>query len=795
MAKGSRLFKQLFWSLMSATFVVLVIIAAMMLYIEKQLPNVEKLKDAHLQVPLRIYTQDKKLIAQFGVKRRIPIKLEQVPKLLVDAVLATEDARFYQHPGVDLKGVARAGLAVLTSGKKVQGASTITMQVARNFYLSREKTYVRKIREILLALKIDGELSKNKILELYLNKIYFGNRAYGVAASAQVYYGKSLDQLSLAQMAMIAGLPQAPSRNNPLENPTAALKRRNHVLARMLELGLIKKDQYAIAVAAPITAEYHRRKIEAPAPYLAEMVRESMVEEYGSGAYERGLSVYTTLQSRLQVAASHALTRGLSDYDRRHGFRHSGINFGEFDQKKWQAALAKSDSSSEYTPAAVLEVLPQSIGALLQNGEVITIPWSGLSYARPELENGHVGSLPQDAASIAAVGDLIYVTHAKGGSWRLTQIPAVQGAIIALDPQDGAITALCGGLDYNFSNFNRVIQAERQPGSNFKPFVYSAALNKGYTLATIINDAPIVQQDTGENQLWRPTNDTLKFYGPTPLRVGLIKSRNLVSVRLLRGVGVPYTLDYVKRFGFDPNVLPHSLSLALGSGAVTPLQIAVGYAVFANGGYRVTPYFIGRIVDQHGRLLYEADPADACRACLLTEAPDEKDLPSRQAPRVISPQNAYLMTQAMRDVIQYGTGRGAKVLRRTDLAGKTGTTNNQVDAWFSGFNSNMVATVWVGFDNMKSLREYGAKAALPVWVNFMRYALQGSPMATMPEPPNMITVRVDPATGLLAPPSLATAKFEIFRQQFAPRQYGNDVVAGGASENNDQPSNASDQLF
>lgn len=779
------------------TILLLILVASgVVLYVEKQLPDVDKLKEVHLQVPLRVYTADQRLIAQFGTKRRIPVTLNEVPKLLINAVLATEDARFYEHPGIDIIGIARASVAVFLTGKKVQGASTITMQVARNFYLSREKTYVRKVREILLALKIDREVSKNKILELYLNKIYFGNRAYGVAAAAKVYYGKELKQLSLAEMAMIAGLPQAPSRNNPLENAAGAIKRRNHVLARMLELGFISKAQYNQAVAQPLSASYHSEKIEVSAPYVAEMVRESMVEEYGQQAYEKGLTVYTTIQGKLQNDANNAIREGLLKYDRRHGFRKPSDTLSQLAQNRWQEELGKLITVNNIQPAAVLQVMPQAINALLANGEIITIPWLGLAWARLQMDNGVIGPAPRNAAEVVAVGDVIRVLQDKNKQWHLTQIPEVQGAIVALNPQDGAIFALTGGFDYQLSNFNRALQAQRQPGSNFKPFLYSAALNKGYTLATIINDAPIVQADSGEDELWRPTNDTLKFYGPTPLRIGLIKSRNLVSIRLLQNIGIPYTLDYVKRFGFDPNTLPHSLSLALGTNSATPLQISLGYAVFANGGYLVMPYFIQKIMAQHGEVLYQADPVQACTACLLSDKPIANNLPKNPAPRVITPQNAYLMTQAMQDVIQQGTGRGAKILNRNDLAGKTGTTNQQVDAWFSGFNSNLVATVWVGFDNSKSLKEYAAGVALPVWVQFMHDALENKPEATMPEPQGLITVRIDPETGLLAPPSSPKARFEIFRKKYAPKQYtSRAAAAASADEGSENTTGSDEQIF
>jgi penicillin-binding protein 1A len=626
-----------------------IIFGALYAYMQICLPDVSVLNDVTLQVPLRVYSADGKLIAEYGSKRRAPVSINQVPKQLIQAIIATEDARFYSHPGVDLIGIVRAAIAVISSGHKVQGASTITMQVARNFYLSPKKTYSRKIKEILLAIKIDKELSKDKILELYLNKVYFGSRAYGVSAAAHVYYGKSLNELTLPELAMIAGLPQAPSRNNPLNDPEAALMRRNHVLKRMLDVGYIDKKTYEAAIKAPITTHYHQDRVQLDAPYVAEMVRAAMVMMYGPRAYDSGLNVYTTISSELQNDATDALQSGLVAYSVRHGMRRSAI-------------------------------------------------------------------------------------------------PKVQGAIVVLNPENGAVLALNGGYDFEYSAFNRALQAERQPGSSFKPFLYSAALAKGFTLATTINDAPIMVRDSGENSWWRPENDDDQFYGPTRLRVALAESRNLVSIRLLSEIGIPYALDYIQRFGFDSNELPHTLSLALGSGVITPMQLAEGYAVFANGGHQVTPYFINKIVDENGKVIYQAKP--------------------KLGEQVITQQNAYLMTQAMKSVIQNGTAEGAKILNRHDLAGKTGTTNNQIDAWFSGFNSNVLATVWVGFDNSQtSLHEYGAQVALPIWINFMKNALANQPEATMPEPAGIVTARINPKTGLLASSREKNAIFEIFQKR------------------------------
>lgn len=691
-----RFISHFLWALMSLMITMIIAGGALYAYVEFNLPDVSILNDVHLQVPMQIYSSDGKLIAEYGAKRRIPVSITQVPKPLIEAILATEDARFYSHPGVDLIGLVRAMVAVVSSGRKVQGASTITMQVARNFFLSRKKTYSRKIREILLAIKIDKTFSKEKILELYVNKVYFGNRAYGVAAAAQVYYGKKLNQLTLAQMAMIAGLPQAPSRNNPLINPKNALERRNHVLKRMWDVGYINKKTYEKTIQEPMNASYHEETVQLQAPYVAEMVRAAMVMMYGNRVYDSGLRVYTTVSSSLQTAATDALQSGLVAYSRRHG-------------------LLKS---------------------------------------------------PTDA-------------------------PPVQGAIVALNPKNGAILALQGGYNFESSAFNRVLQALRQPGSSFKPFIYSAALDKGYSLASTVNDAPIMLRDSGENGWWRPENDNLEFYGPTRLRVGLTESRNLVSIRLLRAIGIPYTLSYLQHFGFNPNKLPHELSLALGSGVVTPLQIANGYAVFANGGFQVTPFFIEKIETEHHHILYQADPRVAGIATI------DPLIPS--APRVITAQNAYLMTQAMRGVIQTGTGRAAKILDRSDLAGKTGTTNDQVDAWFSGFNSNLIATVWVGYDKHGvSLDEYGAQAALPIWIQFMKSALSNQPEATMPQPDDIVTARIDPKTGMLASPGQKNAIFEVFQKNDMPKYVASNKRASLASrgaDNDSEEGDAEDQIF
>ncbi|OGT51301.1 MAG: peptidase [Gammaproteobacteria bacterium RIFCSPHIGHO2_12_FULL_41_15] len=768
------------WGILSLGLTFAIILGVFFIVLYSQLPDTTRLKTVRLQVPLKIYTEDGKLIAVYGSKWRTPTTLDKIPKDLINAILATEDQRFYEHPGVDPIGLIRAAKSVILNGRKTQGASTITMQVARNFFLSRKKTYDRKLREILLAIKIDQELSKDKILELYLNKVFFGKRAYGIVAAAQVYYGLKPDQLTLPQMAMLAGLPQSPSVNNPINDPAGAKERRNHVLARMLDAKFITQAQYETAIQAPITASYHQQPIDLPAPYVAEMVRQAMVQEYGNLAYEHGFNVYTTLNSTMQIAAQQAVQQGLLDYTNRHGYWGPIQNLG--DTEAITLTALKNKLADIQSPAnnmhagAVTQINDQSFTATLANGQEITIPWEGMRWARRRLTPRLMGPDPKTASDIVARGDIVWLWEYEPNQWRLTQIPKAQAALVSLQPKTGAIKAMVGGFNYSLSAFNRATQAERQPGSNIKPFIYSAALNKGFTLASTINDAPLVLKDTGENQLWRPRNDSKQFYGPTRLATGLIESRNLVSIRLLQSIGIPYTLTYIQRFGFDPAEQPHTLSLALGSGTTTPLQLATGFAVFANGGYRVTPYFIDKIEDLDGQMVSRSNPAIACDACITDPNLPDDAKPKLMAQPVISPQNAYLITKAMKSVIQEGTGRAANVLNRNDIAGKTGTTNKQLDAWFSGFNNNLVTTVWVGFDNMNSVNEYGNQAALPIWLSYMANVLKNAPEASMPEPPGLITLRIDKETGLLANSNNPNSMFELFRKEYAPKSFTTTVT-------------------
>lgn len=768
MKKMAYFWRKGLWALMSLFFLLIVAGSLLYLYLESQLPNVDSLKTVQLQVPLQIFSKEGLLIQEYGEKKRIPVTYDEIPPTLIHALIATEDQRFFEHPGVDVMGLGRAAVSMLKTGTKSQGGSTITMQVARNFFLSRKKTFLRKFNEIMLAIKIDRELSKEKILELYLNRVYLGNRAYGVGAAAMVYFGKSLKDLNLAELAMIAGLPQAPSTQNPIANPLAAKKRRDHVLERLLEEHYINEEQYQNAVNQPITAKYHGTNIKVKAPYVAEMIRQSLYDNFGPKAYTKGYKVYTTIDGKLQNTANEVVEKNLIAYDHRHGYRGPIANIGEKDSqspKIRQKYLRQYPELNSLIPAVITEVREKEATAALQNGQIIIIPWEGMSWARPALKRGGwVGKSPTKAQQVVAAGDIIYV-HPTEKSWQLAQIPEAESAMVAMNPKNGAIEVLVGGFNFSKSKFNRATQSSRQPGSSFKPFVYAAALNNGYNLATLINDAPIVVDDPSQPNLWRPHNVNLKFNGPTRLKQALVQSKNLVSIRILDDIGIDYTIDFLTRFGFNKKSLPRALSLALGSLSISPMDLTTAYAVFANGGYKVEPYLIDHITDADGKILLQAKPSVVCDPC----DKDKVDT-STLAPRVISEDIAFLMNTALRDVIQHGTGRAARVLNRQDIAGKTGTTNDQVDAWFAGFNPNLVVTTWIGFDNPKSLHEYAANLALPLWIDFMKVALKDKPETELKQPENVIAVRIDPVSGLLAKPNQENGIIEYFRHNEVPSE-------------------------
>jgi penicillin-binding protein 1A len=767
------------------------------LRIEPQLPSIEVLREVQLQEPLRIYSQDRRILAEFGDKRRTPVSIDEVPPTLVHAFLAAEDDHFFDHSGIDVPGLMSAAVELVFTGKKRRGASTITMQVARNFFLSTEKTYWRKLTEILLAFKIEESLSKNEILELYLNKIYLGQHAYGVGAASQVYYGKSLDELSVAQMATIAALPKAPSRVNPITSPAETLERRNYILGRMKQLGHIDQAVYEAAIAEPDAAALHKVQAAASAPYVAEMVRQEMVKRYGRAVYTSGYEVVTTLDVKRQQAANEALRKDLIAYSLRHGFRGAEAHYSleEMPAEDWPGLLKDFPVVGGLAAGLVTGVAEKSVEVLLQDQEPVTIGWEGLSWARPYISANRMGKSPKQASDILAVGDVIRVQQQDDDAWKLTQIPKIEGALVSLQPDDGAIVALVGGFDFKQSKFNRVMQAKRQPGSSFKPVVYSAALEKGFTPATMINDAPVVFDDPQLESTWRPENYSGQFYGPTRLREALYRSRNLVSIRILRAIGASYVVEYAQRFGFTADQLPNDLTLALGSASVTPLQMARAYAVLANGGYLIDPYFINSIHDPSGEEIFTATPAIACPECPeTTEVTSEPGTDAiNLAPRVLTPQNVWLMTSMMQDVIQRGTGRKARVLGRTDLAGKTGTTNDQKDGWFSGFNDALVATAWVGFDKLEPLGrgETGGRSALPMWIDYMAVALDGIKEQKKQPPPGLVTVRIDPATGLLAGSGQSDAVFETFLEDNVPQQ-SSDALGGGAHGVAD---GATEQLF
>jgi penicillin-binding protein 1A len=827
-------------------------------YLEPSLPSVESMRKIELQVPLRVYTVSGDLIAQIGEERRIPVTYDQVPLTVKQAFLAAEDDRFFQHHGIDYLGLLRSIVVDIASRQKAQGGSTITMQAARNMFLSFDKTWRRKLQEAFLTYRMEQAFTKEQIFGLYLNVIFFGERAYGVAAAAQTFYGKSLNELSLAQVATLAGIPQAPSRYNPIANPEFAKARRHYVLRRMRELGFIDPETAAAANAAPIDASEHGPLYDVEAQYVAEMARLEALRLLGPTAETAGYKVYTTIDGRLQAAANRAVRLGLIEYDRRYGYRgpagHADLP-ADAESEDFEEALDEYPAMSFLTPAVVVSVADRSAEVFVKAHGLQQVSWDGLSWARRSLNGEGIGAAPKSARDVVARGDVIYVVTDDQHAAQLAQIPEAQAALVALDPTDGAVGALVGGFDYFANEYNRAVQARRQPGSGFKPFFYSAALEDGFTPASVLLDAPIVMDGEGLESVWRPENSHRDFRGPMRLREALVWSRNLVSVRLLRQMGLKYASDYVTRFGFDRQSLPQNLTLALGTLQVTPLELASGYAVFANGGFRIQPYFIDHIEGPAGNVVWQAQPLIACAPCehpadlgsmgrppaapstgtgtvraamaepsapssapaapgpgvlpstsasagagavgpvslaapstaqsspLQGMSPEQLmsvadglragagDLPAKRlAPRVISPQNDYLMTDMMADVIKHGTGQRALVLHRSDIAGKTGTTNESRDAWFNGFTRNLVATVWVGYDQERSLgeTEEGSRTALPIWIYFMREALKGVPEERRPMPDGLVTLRISPDTGMLASAENPDAILETFMMNHLP---------------------------
>ncbi|XOB93421.1 penicillin-binding protein 1A [Pseudomonadota bacterium 24LQ007] len=841
--RTSRVFA---WFILTGLSVAIIISSSLYLYLRPNLPPVEQLLDVRLQTPLRVYSKDNRLIAEFGEKRRAPITIEQIPTIQLQAFLAAEDARFYEHFGVDIKGLTRAAVELITTGEIQSGGSTITMQVAKNYFLSRDRTFIRKFNEILLALQIERELDKNRILELYLNKIYLGNRAYGIAAAAQVYYDKPVTELSLAQMAMLAGLPKAPSAYNPLANPERALIRRNWILGRMKDLGYITEDAWSLASKAPLTASYNTRDAEVDADYVAEMARAEMVRRYGENAYTDGYSVTLTVDSTKQQTATEALRAGLEAYDRRHGFRGP---IGQFDVEGLTPAELSDQMQNYPRVEALVPAVVTSIDDEKDEVRVHTrrlgpgvMPFDTMTWARRFRTESITGPEPQNPSEVVSPGDVIYVKvdqlpqiadaeaepESESVSTQavtelrvsLAQAPRIEGALISLEAKTGAIEALAGGYSFNQSKYNRATQANRQPGSTFKPFLYLSALENGRTPATIYNDAPIVFEDSELETAWRPQNSSGQFYGPTTLREGLYRSRNLVSIRLLRDLGINTTLSYLKQLKLPTENMPSNLSLSLGSGLLTPMELARGFAVIANGGYDVQPYLIERIEEWDGTVVYEAPKTILCDEncdASPTQVADSEQRTSEQPPeiegmtlpasaagentteprimqRLADERSIYIMHSMMQDVVRRGTGRRALALNRSDIAGKTGTTNEQKDTWFAGFNHDIATTVWVGFDQPSPLGrgEYGASTALPIWVDYMKVALADQPAATMPRPNGIVNIRINPETGERARPG-EEAVFEIFKKEDAPSPL--PAESNGGNGDNSNGDDLSRQIF
>ena len=768
------------------------------------LPSVEEIQDMKMQIPMRIYTQDKKLIAVYGEKKRIPVTFSEIPDDLKNAFIAAEDNRFYSHNGVDYIGLLRAFKSFVSTGKVTQGGSTITMQVARNFYLTREKKIIRKLREILLAYKMERNLSKERIFELYMNKIYLGHRAYGVAAAAQVYYGKRLSELTLAEIAMIAGLPKAPSRYNPIANEKRALQRRDYVLRRMSENNFISKESYVTAYLTPVTARLNKASIELKAPYVSEMARAEMEERFGNEAYTLGYDVFTTIDSELQAAAQKSLKSNIEKYDIRHGYRgaESKIKYSELlnsdleydldiSVKNIKRFLGNYYSINGNTPAVILEVSKDKIKVFSKENQILDIALSDILIKSQYYDVNYKKRI-RDLNKILSIGDVIRIKKSSG-KWRLSQVPNVNGALISINSNSGAISALSGGYDFRLSKFNRATQAKRQPGSSFKPFIYSAALNKGYTPASIVNDAPKVFKENTVSGAWRPKNYGGKFHGPTRLRYGLAKSRNMISIRLLDSIGIKYTLNFMENFGIKSEKLPKDLTLALGSGEITPIELAEAYAYFSNGGYGIKPYLIEQVRTRDDQIIYVENPIRVCgNPCdyisldtlqfplaksveEISELREKAGLP-RFATQTIDPRNIYQMVSMMKDVVKYGTAKKAKVLKRSDIAGKTGTTNDQKDAWFSGFNRDIVTISFLGFDDHSSLgkKEFGSTAALPMWIDYMKVALKGTPKSNMDEPEGLVSAKIDSKNGLLASPDSKNSIIEVFRKENIPKTFSKE---------------------
>ncbi len=792
-------------------------------YVKPELPDVATLKDVELQTPMQVYSQDGKLISKFGEKRRVPIAYNDIPQELINALIATEDSRFFDHPGIDPIGIMRAAMVVITTQSATQGASTITQQLARNFFLTNEKKIMRKIKEAFIAIHIEQLLSKEEILELYINKIFLGHRSYGFGAAAQVYFGKELGTLSLSQIATLAGMPKAPSALNPIRSIERATNRRNVVLMRMLDEKYISKAQYESARNENVISKYHGAEIELSAPYIAEIARSWALENYGEDAYTSGIKIYTSVHSKLQKAANEATINNLLNYDERHGYRGAEKVLWEADQAPWseekmQQHLRTVPIYGKLIPAIVTEVQEKSAKIFVKSDAFSALNWDDIKWARPFKNDTRQGDAPKTAAEVLAVGDQIWVHKVllpksdddltQQWTWKLSQVPDANTAFVAMNPNDGAVVSLVGGFNFVHSKFNRATQSIRQVGSSIKPFIYSAALDQDMTLASLINDAPINKWDKNEGTAWRPKNSPPSYTGPTRMRIGLAQSKNVMAIRILRSVGLNQSIEYLTRFGFEKERLPRSETIALGAGSLTPVKMAQGYSVFANGGYFVEPYYISRVEDAFGQLILEAEPKVVCReGCLPKENTEfeEEDLASPYAPRVISEQTAFLMREMLYSNVWgggnwrkgtgwNGTGWRAQKLGRRDVGGKTGTTNDSKDAWYNGYAPGIVAVSWVGFDNHQrelgrsvvnpnlgkdqiSGVEQGAKTAQPAWVNFMKVALEDVPATRKKLPIGIIRTRIDTESGLLTNKSDHTTMFEFFRSGTEPTEYVQESIS------------------
>ncbi len=814
----TNFFKYLTYFTLAGLLSVVIGLCGTFLYLAPNLPEVDSLLDIQLQVPLRIYTSDAELIGEFGDKRRTPVEIEHVPETFKNAFLAAEDDLFYEHNGISYKGLGRAIFQMLTGAAQQTGGSTITQQVAKNYFLTPERKITRKLREIFLSLQIEAELSKDQILQLYVNKIFLGHRSYGISAAAQVYYGKKITELSIAEMAMISGLPKAPSAFNPISNPDRALIRRNWILGRMLGLGYINQAEYDKAHAAPITAQRHNIATEVDAPYVAEMVRQEALEKFGEAIYSDGYVIYTTINGKMQNAAQKALQNGILAYDARHGFRGGEYRLKDLDEETKNTFFENNRTIVGMIPAIVTEVSDTEISFELKGGELVTITKSELEELKI-YETEDIRHKWKKLTDIIKPARAVRLKPLEDGKYQLTQLPNIQGALVSLNANNGGILAITGGFEYYQSKFNRAAQAKRQIGSNVKPFVYAAALNKGYTPATLINDAPVVFNDSQLESTWRPDNADKQFLGPIRLREALYRSRNLVSVRILQQVGLVPIINYMSNFGLDKKALPRDLSLSLGSPNFTPLEVATAYAAFANQGYKITPYIIDEIRDFDNQLVFKASPSIACDDCLeekedeiddsiliedskSAETIEEKDVgnasneadtltadsgetedesnqepdndytpePPSYAPRIIDEKVAFIIDDILKDVIRRGTGYRARSLNRSDIAGKTGTTNGPTDAWFSGYNPNIVTSAWVGFDDNRNLGrgEYGGSAALPIWIEFMKTALDGQAIIERQPPQGITNVLISKETGKQPSADDENTMFEYIRLENLP---------------------------